>query len=162
SRVFTRVWLALVGLWSWDELPVMPPELVLLPPWMPLNVYDWGCWARQTVVPLTIVGTHRPVRPVAFGIDELRTGARPPRRAGLAGLDGFLVREWTPDGTVRRLEACQSPVWDTGLALTALLDAGEPADDPAVVRAADWLLAEEIRVTGDWAVRRPGLAPGGW
>ena len=50
SRVFTRIWLALFGEWSWDDLPSMPPELVLLPKWFPLNVYDWGCWARQTVV----------------------------------------------------------------------------------------------------------------
>src|SRR6185369_5258945 len=35
-------------------------------------------------------------------------------------------------------------------------------DDEAVQRATDWLLDEEIRVTGDWAVRRPRLAPGGW
>ncbi len=28
--------------------------------------------------------------------------------------------------------------------------------------AARYLLAEEITVPGDWSVRRPGLAPGGW
>jgi squalene-hopene/tetraprenyl-beta-curcumene cyclase len=81
---------------------------------------------------------------------------------GIAGLEGFIVRESTPDGPVRRLEACQSPVWDTGLAVTALLDAGVPAEDPVLQRAAQWLLGEEIRVPGDWAVRRPALAPGGW
>ncbi len=32
TRVFTQIWLALFGLWSWDDLPVMPPELMLLPP----------------------------------------------------------------------------------------------------------------------------------
>jgi squalene-hopene/tetraprenyl-beta-curcumene cyclase len=53
-------------------------------------------------------------------------------------------------------------VWDTALALIALNDAGVPADDEAVVRAADWLLGEEIRQRGDWAVRRPKLEPGGW
>jgi squalene-hopene/tetraprenyl-beta-curcumene cyclase len=239
TRVFTRIWLALFGLWSWDELPDLPPELIFLPKWFPLNIYDWGCWARQTVVPLTVVGTLRPVRPLPFGVDELRTGAprpalappwtwsglfqrldrvlhryarhpvRPLRRAamrratewildrqeadgswggiqppwvysllalhlmgvpmqhpavraGLEGLDGFVVRERTADGWVRRLEACQSPVWDTALALIALLDAGVPADDPDVVRGAEWIVDEEIRVPGDWAVRRPGLAPGGW
>ena len=31
SRVFTRIWLALFGEWPWDELPAMPPELILLP-----------------------------------------------------------------------------------------------------------------------------------
>ena len=60
SRVFTRLWLALFGLWSWDDLPAMPPEVVLLPRWAPLNIYDFACWARQTIVPLTVVAAHRP------------------------------------------------------------------------------------------------------
>ena len=73
-------------------------------------------------------------------------------------IEGFLINE----GSIRRLEACQSPVWDTALAIIALTDAGVAADDPAVVKAADWMLAEEIRIKGDWAVRRPDLEPGGW
>src|SRR6516225_5440799 len=31
SRVFTRMWLALLGLWSWAEVPTLPPEQILLP-----------------------------------------------------------------------------------------------------------------------------------
>jgi squalene-hopene/tetraprenyl-beta-curcumene cyclase len=235
SRVFTRIWLALFGLWPWEALPALPPEIILLPSWFPLNVYDFGCWARQTIVPLTIVAAHRPVRPLPFGVDELRTGAPPPPRQspkswagrfqlldralhryerrplgwlrrlarrvatewilrrqeadggwggiqppwvyslialhlegypldhpalarGLAGLNGFTL---DPDG-LRRLEACQSPVWDTALALIALADSGAEHGDPALARAVDWLLGEEIRVRGDWAVRRPRLEPGGW
>ena len=42
----------------------------------------------------------------------------------ISGLDTFLVHEATPEGPMRWLEACQSPVWDTCLAATALLDAG--------------------------------------
>ncbi len=53
-------------------------------------------------------------------------------------------------------------MWDAALAVIALADAGLPADHPALVRAAEWLLDEEIRVSGDWAVRRPHLSPGGW
>jgi squalene-hopene/tetraprenyl-beta-curcumene cyclase len=238
TRVFTRIWLALFGEWSWDDLPAMPPELVLLPSWVPLNIYDWACWARQTVVPITVVATLRPCRPLPFTLAELHTDEPParPRRgliergfgvldralktygrlplqpgreialrraaewiiarqesdggwggiqppwvysvlalvllgyplehpavsAALDGLEGFLVREDSPDGPVRRLEACQSPVWDTCLAVIALRDAGVPADDPALTRAADWMLAEEIRGGGDWQVQRPELAPGGW
>ena len=60
SRVFTRIWLAIVGLWSWDDLPVLPPEFVLLPGRFPLALQHWGCWARQTIVPLAIVSALRP------------------------------------------------------------------------------------------------------
>ncbi|WP_239308540.1 MULTISPECIES: terpene cyclase/mutase family protein [unclassified Frankia] len=239
TRVFTRIWLAMFGEWSWDDLPVMPPELVLLPSWFPLNLYDFGCWARQSIVPLAIVGTFRPKRSLGFGIDELKvefparplaplrswTGAfqrmdallhryeRRPlkllrrhamRRAaewiiarqeadgcwggiqppwiysimaltmlgypmnhpviatGLRGLERYTIRERRPEGMVRRLECCQSPVWDTALAVVALRDAGLAADHPAMVRAARWLADEEVTISGDWAVKRPALAPGGW
>jgi squalene-hopene/tetraprenyl-beta-curcumene cyclase len=238
TRVFTRLWLALFGEWSWDDLPEMPPELIFLPSWVPLNVYDWGCWARQTVVPITVVTTLRPVRPLPFSVAELRTGKMPPssrsgplpaafsvldnalklyrwlpvkparelalRRAaewilarqeedggwggiqppwvysilalhllgyplshpavakGIEGLEGFLVREDTPQGPIRWLEACQSPVWDTCLAVTGLLDAGWSPDSPEVVAAARWLVEEEVQVCGDWAVARPELGAGGW
>ena len=42
ARVFTRIWLALFGLWPWEEIPQLPPELVLLKPWLPLSVYDFA------------------------------------------------------------------------------------------------------------------------
>ncbi len=74
------------------------------------------------------------------------------------GWQGFLVE----DGDRLRPEACQSPVWDTGLALLGLRACGVPATHPQLLRAADWLVAEEVTVKGDWAVRRPDLAPGGW
>src|SRR5699024_9130523 len=32
----------------------------------------------------------------------------------------------------------------------------------ALLRAADWVLGEEIDVRGDWAVRRPRVQPSGW
>ncbi|WP_131742279.1 squalene--hopene cyclase [Actinomadura roseirufa] len=240
TRVFTRFWLALFGQWSWDDLPVVPPEMIYLPRWFPLNVYDFSCWARQTIVPLTVVQATRPVRPLPFDLAELRApaaskaapskagralpgwsealgaldrvlhayerrplrglrrsalrragewivarqepdgswgGIQPPWvyslialnllgygvdhpvvRRGLAGLDRFTIRE---NGT-RRLEACQSPVWDTVLAMIALADAGVPAEHPALARAAGWVLGEEVQGPGDWQVRRPALPPGGW
>ncbi|HEX2820196.1 MAG TPA: squalene--hopene cyclase, partial [Streptosporangiaceae bacterium] len=81
---------------------------------------------------------------------------------GLAGLDRFTITEDSPEGPVRRLEACQSPVWDTVLVMISLADAGLPPDHPALSSAARWVLDEEIRGPGDWQVRRPDLAPGGW
>ncbi len=91
TRVFTRIWLAMVGLWSWDDLPSMPPELILLPKWFPLNVYNWACWARQTVVPLTLVGTLRPSRPVDFGVSEIITGPRSSERVSRLSWKGFFL-----------------------------------------------------------------------
>ena len=60
------------------------------------------------------------------------------------------------------MQACLSPVWDTCLAMRGLLDSGVPADHPAIRRAAEWLIGQEIRVKGDWAVYRPNLEPSGW
>ena len=271
ARVFTHVWLALFGLWSWDRVPALPPEIVLLPVRAPLNIYDFACWARQTIVALSLVKAHRPVRTLPFDLAELHAagqapsgrptsdrsvagGAFPGRSAtprsrwltmldaalrayerrpigflrrlalgraerwivrrqeadgswggiqppwvyslmalrlcgypldhpllkrGLEGLNRFMVedrgdgdgdREGDGDGRVfaapagpsRRLEACQSPVWDTALAMIALTDAGISGEHPALTRAARWLLGEEVTATGDWSVARPGLVPGGW
>jgi squalene-hopene/tetraprenyl-beta-curcumene cyclase len=235
ARVFTRVWLALFGAWPWDQLPVMPPEMVFLPSWAPLNIYDFACWARQTIVPLTIVFAHRPTRPLPFTLHELhgsepwappqahslrgrglnlldralhtyeRLPAHPLREQAMARAERWIVRRQEADGSWggiqppwvysmialhlrgyalehpvmkagfdgldrftiddergRRLEACQSPVWDTALAAVALADAGVPGDDPALLKAADWLLAEQVHADGDWSVRRRGLPPGGW
>ncbi|WP_263172409.1 squalene--hopene cyclase [Streptomyces sp. SCSIO ZS0520] len=240
SRVFTRIWLALFGWWSYDDLPELPPELIYFPQWFPLNIYRFGCWARQTIVPLTVVSAKRPVRPAPFGLDELHTdpavpvppqplapaaswdgafqrldkvvrayrkvaprrvrkaamrsaarwiverqendgcwgGIQPPAvysvialhllgydldhpvlRAGLEALDNFAV--WREDGA-RMIEACQSPVWDTCLATIALADAGLPADHPQLVKAADWMLGEQVVRPGDWSLSRPQLPPGGW
>jgi squalene-hopene/tetraprenyl-beta-curcumene cyclase len=253
ARVFTHVWLALFGLWSWERVPALPPEVVLLPSWVPLNVYDFACWARQTIVALSIVKAHRPIRPLPFDLDELRAerspsahtpgqdspgtslargawlsrldrllrayerrplaplrrlalsaaerwivrrqeadgswgGIQPPwvyslmalhlagypldhpvLKRGLEGLERFMVEDrddsrgvGAPAGASRRLEACQSPVWDTALAMVALDDAGLEPDHEAMLRATQWLLGEEVTVHGDWSVRRPALEPGGW
>src|SRR5947209_12260435 len=71
ARVFTHIWLALFGAWPWDQVPTLPPELILLPPWVPLNVCDFACWARQTVVAISVVLAYRPQRRFEFTLDEL-------------------------------------------------------------------------------------------
>ena len=52
------------------------------------------------------------------------------------------------DGDRLRPEACQSPVWDTGLAVLALRACGVPADHPQLVRAGEYLLAQEVHGQG--------------
>jgi squalene-hopene/tetraprenyl-beta-curcumene cyclase len=269
ARVFTHVWLALFGLWPWERIPALAPEIILLGPPVPLNVYDFGCWARQTIVALSLVVARRPRKTLEFDLRDLHgprpwsasgpPGADAPRasrwlgrldralrlyerrplrplrrqaiaraeawivrrqeadgswggiqppwvyslmalylggyaldhpvmRRGLEGLERFMVEDRGDDGgpdmpdpqssllsrpqpsrppgapakPSRRLEACQSPVWDTALAVVALSDGGLPREHPALARAAEWLLDEEVRVRGDWAAARPHLEPGGW
>ncbi|HEY2543035.1 MAG TPA: squalene--hopene cyclase [Gaiellaceae bacterium] len=79
-------------------------------------------------------------------------------RRAVEGWQGFMVE----DGDRLRPEACQSPVWDTALAVLALRACGVPADHPQLVRAGDYLLREQITLKGDWAIRVPDLEPGGW
>src|SRR5919204_637113 len=80
SRVFTKCFLALLGQWPWQRIPSIPPEIVLLPPGAPLSIYDFACWARQTIVALSVVMALRPVR--------LRGRHVPQGGGGLAGLHG--------------------------------------------------------------------------
>ncbi len=55
-------------------------------------------------------------------------------------------------------QPCLSPIWDTGLAGHAVAEAGGDTN-----AACAWLHQRQILdVVGDWAVRRPGLRPGGW
>src|SRR5262245_40852551 len=70
---FTRFYLALFGQISYDQCPAVPPELVLLPAWSPINIYRMSAWSRTIMVPLSIMWAHRPQRTVApeRGIREL-------------------------------------------------------------------------------------------
>ena len=79
-------------------------------------------------------------------------------RRGLDGLESFTIED---DG-VRRLEACQSPVWDTALAVVALPTPALPATIRRSSAPRDWLLDQQILARGDWAIKRPRLDPGGW
>ncbi len=177
SRVFTKCFMALLGHWPWQRFVPIPPEMILLPPSAPFSIYNFACWARQTVVPLSVVWALRPVRHADVDLREIgaRPGEtkRPPRptslrRRALAAAEslgegahqeadgswGGIQPPWVwsilmlaalghgfEDETLRRAvegwegftideggrlrpEACQSPVWDTGLAVLALRAAG--------------------------------------
>jgi squalene-hopene/tetraprenyl-beta-curcumene cyclase len=132
TRVFTRIWLALSGLWSWDDLPVIPPEMIYMPSWMPLNIYDWACWARQTIVALAVLQSFAPSRPLPFTVDELRTGVPPKRPPAdpwgrvFNALDKALHR-YRPVKSLRRA---------------------------ALRRCADWIIARQER-DGSWGGIQP-------
>ena len=61
-----------------------------------------------------------------------------------------------------RLQPCISPVWDTAIAVNALSEAGVDEGHPALRRAGKWLVSKEVKMRGDWQVKRPALQPGGW
>ncbi len=61
------------------------------------------------------------------------------------------------------VQPCMSPVWDTGLASLAMLEAGYEGQHKVMRGALDWLKDRQILdVKGDWAVNRGHLRPGGW
>jgi squalene-hopene/tetraprenyl-beta-curcumene cyclase len=244
-RVFTRIWLALIGEWPWTSTPNLPPEVIRLPLWCPFNIYHFASWARATLVPLAVLSARRHVRPLPkeCQLDELFPGGRekfdyamvrrgqwlswngffwlgdklihalqslrltpgrsgavrdcvkwiirhqdadgawggiqppwiyslmalhaegyplsdPSIANGLSALDGHWSYE--RDGS-RYIQASESPVWDTALMTMAMLDCDlDCADSRAIQEAARWLLDNEVRVTGDWEVKSPGVQPGGW
>ena len=239
---FTRLYLAIFGQYPWARCPAVPPELMLFPSWLPINLYEMSSWSRTIVVPLSIIWAAKPSCrvPESAGIAELAVpGARPrhPSVKGLKGrswatvfrlidvldhlLEALRLRPlrrlatrraelWILDrlrssdglgaifppiintiialkclgyddadpvltGQVRELERlqieeedslriqpCFSPVWDTALALPALVEGGVAADDPDLARAAAWLVEREVRQPGDWRVKNRRGPVGGW
>ena len=243
AGVFTRTFLAYFGQFPWWGLPAMPVELILLPPWFPLNIYAMSSWARETVVPLTVLMAKQPrvAIPAECGVEELwlapptrQSIGFPPSPQWFSVRNAFLALDWVlrqlgrspwkpwraramrraAEWILRRqdrnggwggiqppmlncvmalralgypddhpavangiqaiedfliehdgqlfFQPCVSPTWDTALTCKALLDSGVPGTDPALVRAAEWLIANQIFEPGDWSVRNPQLEPGGW
>lgn len=242
---FTRFYLAALGQIPYSHCPSVPPELVLLPKWFPINLYTMSAWTRAMVVPLSIFHAFKPITqlPKELGIRELYHAPpmaghlpavsqfvgrliswpnffrladraiklydrmaparwrRPALRAAerwmldrFAGSDGLgaifppmvytilalrclgyaedsAEMRWAEkqlddliieEDDAIRVQPCVSPVWDTAWAMVALADGGVAGDDPALIRAADWLLEREIREPGDWVVMNPQLEPSGW
>ena len=229
-RMFTRIWLALFGQWPWKNIPIIPPELILLPTWLPINIYAFASWARATILPLSLVMMKRPVKeiPADCHLDDLilkgrnkessfllgiskivnlyhhfpwkpgrqkavnKTidwiishqeadgswgGIQPPwvyslialytlgypvthpvLQKGLQGFDSFSI--YSEDKL--QIQACISPVWDTGLMINSLHAAGLESSHPQLRLAYSWLLHKQIFVGGDWQITQPKLEPGGF
>lgn len=245
---FTRFYLALLGQIDYQHCPAVPPEAVLLPKWLPINMYRISAWSRTMVVPLAIMWATQPLRqvPQEHGIEELfidlphrwpalRSPGLPPtpkffswetlfrwgdrlakflesnrlrplrkvamKRAERWMLDRFVDSDglgaifppivWSrialeclgydrnsaqvrycdeqlnvliheaADGSHLRVQPCESPVWDTTIAMRALDMAGVSCEDPHMQAATSWLLDKQVTRRGDWA-ERTSVEPGGW
>ena len=55
ANVFTRILLAQFGELSWDDVPTIPVELILLPRWFPIHLSRMSYWARTVMVPLLVL-----------------------------------------------------------------------------------------------------------
>jgi len=154
TRVFTRMWLALAGLYDWEQIPVIPPEWMLWPGRLPGSIYDFASWARATLVPLMILRTQAtvfgrtslsradlppgPTRPAHGGrlwrgLDQaLRLYARAPaaglRARGLAAAEAWILAHQERDGSWAGIQ----PPWVYGL--MALTARGYPPNHPVVER----------------------------
>lgn len=78
--------------------------------------------------------------------------------AGLRAIEDLVHVE---DGHLL-VQPCLSPIWDTCLALSALLEARVPRTHGAVERAVSWLFGRMVEKPGDWQRKKKDLEPGGW
>src|ERR1700726_3225298 len=73
TNSFVRFYLALVGAVGWELVPSIPPELMLLPNWFYINIYEFSSWTRAIVIPMMILSALRPnwKLPERAQVDEL-------------------------------------------------------------------------------------------
>jgi squalene-hopene/tetraprenyl-beta-curcumene cyclase len=97
----------------------------------------------NAVIALTCLG---------YGLEtpEVRRGLAAIAALGVEGPETF------------RLQPCLSPIWDTALTASTLVEAGIAPDHPALVRAGQWLLDRQTQRPGDWRLKVSGVRPGGW
>jgi squalene-hopene/tetraprenyl-beta-curcumene cyclase len=242
SNSYVRFYLAVAGALGWEMVPSILPEMMLLPNWFYLNIYEMSSWTRGIVIPMAILSALRPDwrLPERAHVDELfcdparKTAAfdwsdqliswrnfflaadramklyeklpwKPLRQRALREAKTWLldhlerteglaaiypammnsifalialghgpedpltsreIREFArfeiEEESTIRLQPCVSPVWDTCIAMVALEEAGVPADHPALVKSAEWILSKQVLGPGDWQVKNKDAAPGGW
>ena len=145
AGVFTRMFLAYFGQFPWDGVPAMPPELVLLPHWFPINIYEMSSWARGTVVPLTVLMAKRPHVPIPAerGIGELYVA--PPRPSDYAFSGDPQLLSWKNFFLYldRFLKLVGRSPW-------------KPLRVRALAAAAEWILAHQD-VNGGWGGIQPAM-----
>jgi len=98
---FTRYYMALLGIISYQKCPAVPPELMLLPKWSPINIYEMSSWSRTIVVPLSLLWAYQPKTklPESQRIDELfltSPGRMPVVMPRSQQLDSMKKQTWFP------------------------------------------------------------------
>ncbi len=70
-NTFSKLYLALIGLFPWEYVPTIPCEVLLIGKWFHVNFWDMSNWSRGMIVPLAIINHFKPTRPVEVDLDEL-------------------------------------------------------------------------------------------
>lgn len=68
-NTFSKLYLALLGLFPWDYVPTIPCEVLLIGKWFHVNFWEMSNWSRAMLVPLAIINHFRPTREPKQGID---------------------------------------------------------------------------------------------
>jgi squalene-hopene/tetraprenyl-beta-curcumene cyclase len=142
TRIFTKLHLALIGCYSWEGIPSLPPWIMLLPDNFLFNIYEMSSWARSSTVPLLIVCDRKPVYQIdpAITLNELYTEGIEQVKFALPSKG-----DWT----------------DLFLALDSAFKLAEklnlvPFRTEAINAAERWIL-ERQEVTGDWGGIIPAM-----
>jgi squalene-hopene/tetraprenyl-beta-curcumene cyclase len=69
ANTYTKIILALFGQYSWKGIPEIPPEIIYLPRWSYINIYDFASWTRATIMAFSIILSLKPV--YRLGEDEM-------------------------------------------------------------------------------------------
>ena len=135
ANTFTKIMLALFGQFDWTRLPTLPPELMLLPSFFPISIYDFASWARATIVALSVIIAYRPIYPLpeGEGVGELHLDTEAPRPSkppGLLNWERFFLC------TDRLLKIWERSPWKPGRAR-------------ALREATGWIVAHQ-EADGSW------------
>ncbi|HEY4030036.1 MAG TPA: squalene--hopene cyclase [Caulobacteraceae bacterium] len=120
ANVFTRIQLALYGDMDWNQIPTMPPEIIMLPKGFPITLMKMSYWARTVIVPLLVLMSVKPRARNARGVhirelfEEVTPAARVSQGANLkkAWVVGFNAL----DAVLKAV----APVWPRGLRKRAI------------------------------------------
>jgi squalene-hopene/tetraprenyl-beta-curcumene cyclase len=63
-NTFSKLYLALLGLFPWDYVPTIPSEVILIGKWFYVNFNEMSSWSRSMLVPLAIINHFKPTRPL--------------------------------------------------------------------------------------------------
>ena len=69
---WAKFWLSVLGVMEWEAVNPVPPELWLLPDWVPFAPWRWWIHMRQVFLPMSYIYSKRFVYPRTPFIDQLR------------------------------------------------------------------------------------------